>query len=313
MNPTSSATAAAASTGVTGAPFDLDDTRAYGAWRARKLADAPSCAADLTVPVAAPETPTAEEIAALRAQCGRANMALYRTSAVLTKEQVLALSAAVGLTHLERPLLTGEDGITELSVAGMANDGIGGDKRRGIYIPYSNKPLSWHTDGYYNPTGQWVLGMVLHCVRPAASGGASQFLDPDIAYIRLRDENPAWVAALMHPETLTIPANDVETDRPRGAETGPAFAVIGGRLAMRYTHRLRSAVWRDDADTQAARGFLRALLEDGDPMVLDCRLAAGEGIISNNVLHRRTGFENPSQSGAGRLLYRARFRDRIDA
>jgi hypothetical protein len=242
MNPIQSAAETFDGKSAPGRPFDLVDPAAYAAWRTRKLDEAPRTAAELMIPIANAEAPTAAESAAIRALCRRCNMALYGTPGELSKDQVLALSASVGLADLERPLLTGEDGITELSVTGMArggDDGNGGDGRRGIYIPYSNKPLSWHTDGYYNPAGQWVLGMVLHCVRPSATGGASQFLDPEIAYIRLRDENPAWIAALMHPQTLIIPANDIETDTPRGAEAGPVFAVINGRLAIAPAHRLR--------------------------------------------------------------------------
>jgi hypothetical protein len=39
-------------------------------------------------------------------------------------------------------------------------------------------------------------------------------------------------------------------------------------------------------------------------------LQAGEGLISNNVLHNRTAFEDGP--GHRRLIYRARFYDRID-
>jgi hypothetical protein len=286
-------------------PFDLAQDATYAAWRAEKLAKAPADSDALVVLVTDPANPSPAETAVIRRLCLDHNMAFYRTRATLTKEQVMNFAAKLGLGEIERPLLTGEDGVTELEVAGMA------ESRRGIYIPYSNKPLSWHTDGYYNPVGQWVLGMLLHCVRPAETGGEAQFFDPEIAYIRLRDADPAFIEALMHSEALTIPANEAEASVQRGAETGPVFACLGGHLAMRYTHRLRSAVWRDDAATTAARECLRALLEDGDPLMLTYRLGAGEGIVSNNVLHRRSSFENPAGSGAGRLLYRARFRQRV--
>lgn len=287
------------------AAFDLADATAYAGWRAAKLADATSDAAALLVAIDDIENPADDAIAAVRQRCARFNMAIYSISGDLAKDRLLPLARRFGLSDVEKPLLTGADGVTELSVAGMA------DSRRGVYIPYSNKPLSWHTDGYYNPPGSWVLGMLLHCVRPAEDGGETQLLDPEIAYIRLRDENPRWIAALMHPETLTIPANEVEPGDVRGAESGPVFDVINGHLAIRYTHRLRSAEWRDDPETQAARQFLRDLLEHGDPLMVSHRLSAGQGVICNNVLHRRSGFENPAESGRGRLLYRARFRDRV--
>ena len=55
-------------------------------------------------------------------------------------------------------------GITAITVA---SHGCGQD-----YIPYTNRGLSWHTDGYYNPSDMPVRAMVLHCIRDAASGGS---------------------------------------------------------------------------------------------------------------------------------------------
>ena len=39
----------------------------------------------------------------------------------------------------------------------------------------------------------------------------------------------------------------------------------------------------------------------------------GEGLICNNVLHKRAAFEDPPQAEAGRLVYRARFLERVGA
>ena len=286
-------------------PFNLNDEKAYAAWRAKKIASAQRGLKALTVKITDWRLPSKSEIIAVAARCENSNFAIYKVADDLCKENVTALAASFGLKSLEMSLLNDEDGIAELST-----DGIEGTTRS-QYIPYSNKPLSWHTDGYYNPVGHWVLGMLLHCVKPAETGGLSQLLDPDIAYMRLRDKNPEWVSALMHKEALTIPANDLEVKGGRNAKTGPVFSIIDGDLAMRYTHRTRSAIWRNDPVTTEARAFLRDILENGDEFMLTHRLSAGEGIISNNVLHRRTGFEDTNCSSQGRLLYRARFRDRV--
>jgi len=40
-------------------------------------------------------------------------------------------------------------------------------------------------------------------------------------------------------------------------------------------------------------------------------LRAGQGIICNNVLHSRSAFTDAADSGQVRLLYRARYHDRI--
>jgi hypothetical protein len=78
---------------------------------------------------------------------------------------------------------------------------------------------------------------------------------------------------------------------------------------MRYSARKRNIQWRDDDITRAARDFLSEILADENGPVFHYRLQPGEGLISNNVLHNRTEFNDGA--GQKRLLYRARFFDRI--
>lgn len=68
-----------------------------------------------------------------------------------------------------------------------------------------------------------------------------------------------------------------------------------------------------DEITAKARAFLADLLNGGEPLTIRHRLPAGQGLISNNVLHDRTGFEDHDAPNRRRLLYRARFLDRIAA
>jgi hypothetical protein len=153
--------------------------------------------------------------------------------------------------------------------------------------------------------------VLLHCTQAAESGGENDLLDHEIAYIRLRDENPAYIEALMHPQTMTIPANREDGREIRPARTGPVFSVdpATGALHMRYSARSRNILWRDDRVTRAAVAFLNGLLSDPDGPAIRCRLAPGQGIISNNVLHNRTAFrDGPAHR---RLVYRMRFLDRI--
>jgi hypothetical protein len=79
---------------------------------------------------------------------------------------------------------------------------------------------------------------------------------------------------------------------------------------MRYTDRSRSIRWRDDPLTAEAVASLKAILHDGSAWHLSGRLEPGWGLISNNVLHTRTGF---TDGPVPRLLYRARYYDRIAA
>ncbi len=290
-------------------PFNLADDASYRRWRAKKLRDCPLSAADLMVVFADPAAPTPEEYDAVVHRCRKANMAIYCARAGIGKAGVLAIAGRFGLRRLDTPLCTGEDGVTEIRTPGAGE----GDGERAGYIPYSDRPLSWHTDGYYNESDQQVRGVVLHCERAAEGGGEMALLDPEIAYIRLRDENPDFVAALMRPDALTIPANRVGGRVIRPARTGPVFSLFGEGLHMRYTARKRYAQWRDDRTTTEARAFLASLLDGGESLVIRHQLAPGQGLICNNVLHSRSGFTDSPDPERRRLVYRARFLDRVAA
>jgi hypothetical protein len=291
-------------------PFSLRAQAAYEAWRAVKLAAYPKTAEQLRVGVADIANPTFEERAAIKERCAIANMAIYDsgeagTDASLVRPALRAFAEAFGLRQSEDHRSQGADGV--VAIEATATGGRAG------YIPYSSKPLSWHTDGYYNYHGEGdcVQAMVLHCVRDAAEGGVNALLDHEIAYIRLRDRDPAFIAALMRPDAMTIPAGEDGHGGPRPDNTGPVFFVepSSGALVMRYTARKRHVVWRDDAATRAAVKALEDALES-DPLILRHKLRPGEGIVCNNILHNRSGFSVGAE-GASRLLYRVRYHDRV--
>jgi hypothetical protein len=81
-----------------------------------------------------------------------------------------------------------------------------------------------------------------------------------------------------------------------------------GRLHMRYTDRSRNIAWRDDPLSAEAVTCLKQVLQTPSPWHVTGRLEPGWGLISNNVLHTRTGFTDGAKP---RLLYRARYYDRI--
>jgi hypothetical protein len=285
-------------------PFDPGAESAYAAWRAEKLRAYPAAVADLLVPVRDPRALTATERAALADRCRRANMAVYTSSvADADKELPRALARQFGLDRLDRNWLADDDGISSVTVTGEAG--------RGDYIPYTNRPIRWHTDGYYNPPGRRIRAMVLHCVAPAASGGENALLDHEIAYLLLRDADPGFIAALMQPDAMTIPARSDDEGVARAAETGPVFSVDpdDGALHMRYTARTRSIEWKNDRAVRAAVAFLESLLANPSPYIFRVTLQPGMGLLCNNVLHDRAGFnDDPVRP---RLLYRARYYDRI--
>lgn len=288
-------------------PFNLADPAAYETWRERKLDGYPARIGDLLVQLADSRQLQEADRRQMLANCCKANMCLYQLPDGETgdKELVRRLGREFGLERLDRNLRADEDSITSLRVKTAAEDVY--------YIPYTNRPLNWHTDGYYNTPEEQVRGIVMHCAAESASGGENLFLDQEIAYILLRDADPRFIESLMRPDAMTIPANVVDGRVIRPEQGGPVFSVDphNGALHMRYTARTRSIRWRDDAITREAVGFLADLLAGNTAYVFRHRLHAGQGIICNNVLHKREAFQDDAGAGRERLLFRARYHDRI--
>jgi len=291
---------------TTVSPFELDQPEAYARWRAAKLATQPRCVEDLIVDVADPRRLTAHERAALLDRCARTNMAVYRSPVLVEdKELPRLLGAQLGLHRLDANWLADEDGISQIAVS---QDEEGGP--RADFIPYTNRPIKWHTDGYYHPQARRIEGMILHCVRNAGEGGVSGLVDHEMLYLALRDASPEGVRALMAPDAMTIPQRADDQGVARAAQSGPVFYLRpDGGLQMRYTARTRSIEWKDDVPTRAAVQFLEQLLGGNPPWIFRLLLQPGMGIVANNVPHERSGFtDDPAQP---RLLYRARYLDHI--
>lgn len=284
--------------------FDLNDTESYLRWREQKLAAAPHSTEELIVEVRDPRALTPKEHAALAERVRRCNMAIYASTMHEADTDIpRLLGAQFGLEHLDANWLAGEDGISEIRVFDNGT--------RQHYIPYTDRPIKWHTDGYYNPPERTIRGMVLHCVHNASSGGENQLMDHEMTYLLLRDEDPQHIRALMQPDAMTIPERVDETDGVRTAQSGPVFSLdTSGNLHMRYTARTRSIEWKQDAATLAAVAALESLLASSTPHIFKAFLEPGMGLLCNNVLHDRGAFtDDPIHPP--RLLYRARYLDRI--
>ncbi len=287
-------------------PFDLADTTAYRVWRDARLAAYPRSVEDLFVPVADPRALSPAERQALAAAVARANMVFYAAPHLPAADKSLPkkLGEQLGLFRLEGNYLADEDGLS--SITPSADE----TSARGDYIPYTHKPINWHTDGYYNALDKRILGMSLHCAQDAEDGGENALLDHEIAYIQLRDTHPDYVAALMQPDAMTIPARMDDDNIARAEQSGPVFSIdpAAGFLHMRYTARTRSIVWKADTTTQAAVKTLTEILADSE-YTLSARMTPGVGLICNNVLHTRSAFSD--SPGKRRLLYRGRYYDRL--
>lgn len=286
-------------------PFSLDNDDLYQRWRDQKLKDYPKTLGDLLVEINDPRTLTDSEHAALLARCRKANMALYagKTGADPDPEIPLALGRRFGLHYLNKNWLADENGLTSLTVR---TDGV-----RQNYIPYTNRAIHWHTDGYYNTADQQIHALNLHVLQQAASGGENALMDHEIAYILLRDRNPDYIRALMGPRTMTIPARIDEAGTvARPEEPGPVFRILpSGDLHMRYTIRVNNVMWADDPLSLEALACLQEILHSDSPCIYRGRLESGMGLVSNNVLHDRAAFTDDATHK--RHYYRARYFDRL--
>jgi hypothetical protein len=263
-------------------PFDFKNDTGYRRWRDTKLEAYPRNAAELIVEVSDPRALSLGEYEALLARVRKTNMAVYAAKTGLDADKGIPreLGRRFGLERLDHNFLADEDAITSLKV--------NPEGEHPNFIPYTNRPIKWHTDGYYNTGADQIRGMVLHCVHPAAKGGENALLDHEIVYMMMRDENPEWVRALMQPDVMTIPARVDEDGVARDEATGPVFSIdpVSGALHMRYTARKRNILWKDDPPSRAAVARLESLLASDLPYIYRSRLEAGMGLLCNlSLIH----------------------------
>ena len=212
----------------------LADKTNYLNWKKAKLKSYPQSVGQILVEIGGLLSMSGSERAEILKACRRSNMAVYRCrNDFVDRAAVCAFASNFGLKRIDHHLCANADGVSELSVASEGS--------RTGYVPYSNRSLSWHTDGYYNDKTRQVNAVVLHCAQTAATGGENELLDPEMAYILLRDEDPRFITALEHPECMTIPANKGTEGELRPAVCGPVFSYDAyGEIHMRYSARKKN-------------------------------------------------------------------------
>ncbi len=286
-------------------PFDLANEEGWKRWRDCKLERTATSLDQLLVEIDDPRTISNGEHEAVLERCRHSNMAIY-VSPLLEEGTHIprAVGMRFGLNNINHNRGAEEDAVTALTVQD--------DQLHAPYIPYSNREIHWHTDGYYNRLDLQNYALLLHCVRPALSGGESGLMDHEMAYLLMRESHPEYVKALMQEDAMVIPGHEVDGKELRPQRSGPVFMVTAaGRLHMRYTMRKRNIVWSSDPLVQEAVAWLEALLKSDSEYILHGTLQSGWGLIANNVLHDRSAFEDGDDPAQNRLLYRARYYDRI--
>ena len=171
------------------------------------------------------------------------------------------------------------------------------------YIPYTDKSLNWHTDGYYDKKS--IFSWLLHCVHPATHGGENYLLDHELAlreYVLRYDD----INNLMSEDALTIPESK---DTSRSEISTYIFSIKNQykKLHMRFSMR------KDNIGTSPKAGDavtkLKEIIEnDCAKYSLTYKLQKNEGIITNNILHGRKAFKDDKVK---RKLLRIRSYERL--
>ena len=282
-------------------PFELDNESAYLKWRAHKLRLRDKLDAVQVFEVGAAVVDTDTRLA-MSAQLDAFGFFIWQTKGALSELELLEFNRQFGLQRIDSNLGAGENAITRLQV-------VSGDDQRSRYIPYSNRGLNWHTDGYYNAATQRIRTFCLYCVNPAAEGGENFLFDHELLYLLLRDRDPELIAAMTAVDALSIPANEVQGRVIREMEQGPVFSVgpSGKRLHMRYSTRPKNIIWKQQAELQRALALIKEILAEHEGRI-EVKLQPGQGILTNNILHGRTAF---TDGDIPRLMCRARYYDEI--
>ena len=286
-------------------PFDLGDRDAYSRWKEAKLKDYPTKIEDLQVEVNDPRKFSKSELEALIKCCRKTNMAIYvgKTGTDPDPEIPLSVGRQFGVYNINKNWLADDNALSSLT--------LNENPIKDPLAPYTNSALNWHTDGYYNSNNEQIQSMMLHSVQRAAIGGENSFLDHEIAYILLRDENPDHILALMQKNVLSIPPRKSGGNLVRKKVTGPVFRITNsGNLHMRYTIRKKNVIWRKNYVTESAQIALKQILDRETSFVFRTILKPGSGLVSNNIIHARSSFVDDKIHK--RHFFRSRYFDRLN-
>jgi len=278
---------------------DLQQKR-YETWRDEKLANYHAKPASLFVEINNPLQLSNAEKKAITNNCSSSNLSFIKIKPRDDiRKAIRSINAQLGLVVFDQHLCAEDDGLVVIEDTNAP--------KKGGYVPYSNQALNWHTDGYYNPMDTLVGAFSLYCIQPAAEGGENRWIDPEMLYIHFRELNPDIVSALSQSTTLTIPER-IDGDKiVREVSIGPVFFIdkASQKPKIRFTQRKRNIHWLESVDTTDALCMLNAFLAGDSAIHHQYKLAAGEGLICNNVLHNRSAFVDTAQQK--RKLLRGRY------
>ena len=248
-------------------------------WAAKKDLDIPSNINDLKVSISDINHVSKAEISQIKQKLTKFNCCIYASGTNLDdNSKIMRFAQSLGMRTFDSHNID-DSAISTIS----ANK----DENNMRYIPYTNKGLNWHTDGYYDskPIFSWLL----HCIEPALSGGENFLLDHELAireYILKYDD----IIYLTNNETFSIPTDEVakrEITSNYVCDMNNEYK----KLHMNFSMRKENIIVNKDSEYAMSK-LIKIIKEDCKKYHLTYKLSKSEGIVSNNILHGRSAFKD---------------------
>ena len=263
-------------------------------WAAQKENNIPKNINEISVEIKDINRATKNEISKIRSTLDKFNCCLYRSNRDLESNScLLDFAKAVGMKTFDCNNIEANEIST---ISSIKNEKI-------QYIPYTNKALNWHTDGYYDkkPLFSWLL----HCINPADDGGENYLLDHELAmreYVLSYDD----IEVLMNKRAITIPESQ-GSNRSELSTYIFSFDNDYEKLHMRFSMRKENIKMSDNTFTAMSK--LTDVIENNcSKYSINYKLSKNEGILSNNILHGRNSFKDDKVQ---RKLLRIRSYERL--
>ena len=270
----------------------------YKRWKDKKLESFTSNLDHLTVHISNPNSVSKPEKNKVISLIDSNSMAFFNIDNINYRDKLSIKKFAfqIGLSDYELDSQSDDDGLAEITEHEH-------NHKISEYIPYTTKELNWHTDGYYNTRDNSILSWLLFCNTPSKKGGVNTYLDHEISYI-LFNESSGKIKDLMLETACCIPENILTK---RKEVHNPVYMFDNEKLHMKFSMRKKNIIW-NDASLEAIN-ILKSIINDSFEYHVTKKFTEGEGVITNNVIHKRTAFTNSENKN--RLLYRLRSKRRV--
>ncbi len=248
-------------------------------WAAKKDLDIPSNINDLKVSISDINHVSKTEISQIKQKLTKFNCCIYASGTDLDdNSKIMRFAQSLGMRTFD------SHNIDDSAISTISADKNENNMR---YIPYTNKGLNWHTDGYYDskPIFSWLL----HCIEPALSGGENFLLDHELAireYVLKYDD----ITCLTNNQAFSIPTDEVA----KRGDTSNYVCDMNNeykKLHMNFSMRKENIIFNKDSKSAMSK-LIKIIKEDCKKYHLTYKLSRNEGIVSNNILHGRNAFKD---------------------